>query len=184
MRRGAAPLLSLVLSTLAACSHDTVAPAAPAVSPTLAVNALTPASSGRHLVLMRGNDIPADFAERVHALGASVEFAHDGSGFAVINGLTSETAAALRAQNDVATVEADVIVGAGTTGLRSVDPAVTGAGTADPTAATQYARQWNLQTIRAERAWASGRVGSPAVRVAILDSGIDYLHPELAGLVG
>ena len=183
MRFVPAPLLPLVLATLAACLADPVAPVSPTVPPALAVNASTSVTPGRHLVLMRGNDISADFTERVRALGARVEFAHDGAGFAVVGGLTAEEAATLRRHADIATVEADVTVGAGSIGLRGVDTAVSGAGAADPTTATQYSRQWNLHTIRADHAWASGRVGSPAVRVAIIDSGIDYLHPDLVGLV-
>jgi subtilisin family serine protease len=92
MRCVPAPLSPLVLATLAACLADPVAPVAPAVPPALAVNSSTPASPGRHVVLMRANDIPADFAERVRALGARVEFAHDGAGFAVLGGLTAEGA--------------------------------------------------------------------------------------------
>src|SRR5688500_14609595 len=180
MRRSVAPLVPLILAALAACSTDAVAPVAPAVLPSLAATSTT---SVRHLVLMRSNDIGRDFSARVQALGGTVEFAHAGSGFAVVVGLTAEGASALRGQSDIAAVDADVMIGSGAIGMQGLDAAVVGAGATDPTAATQYARQWNLHAIGADRAWASGRVGSPAVRVAILDSGIDYLHPELAGLV-
>jgi subtilisin family serine protease len=40
-----------------------------------------------------------------------------------------------------------------------------------------------MRAIHADEAWAAGRLGSPAVTVAILDTGIDYLYPDLAGLV-
>src|SRR5690606_27004497 len=53
----------------------------------------------------------------------------------------------------------------------------------DPTSALLYADQWNLHQIQAEAAWASGRLGSSGVTVAILDTGIDYLLPDLDGRV-
>ena len=180
MRRSVAPLAPLILAALAACSSDAAAPVAPAIASSLAATLPT---SGRHLVLMRSNDFARDFSARVRALGGTVEFAHAGSGFAVVVGLTAEGASALRGQSDVAAVDADVLIGPNPTGLGGVDAAVAGAGVADPGAATQYSRQWHMHAIEAERAWAAGRLGSSTVRVAILDSGIDYLHPEVAGLV-
>jgi len=41
-----------------------------------------------------------------------------------------------------------------------------------------YASQWNLQTIRAEGAWRTTK-GSPTVKIGIVDTGIDYTHPDL-----
>jgi subtilisin family serine protease len=52
-----------------------------------------------------------------------------------------------------------------------------------------YARQWNLHAaaasaprvdVRAEEAWELSR-GSPGIVIAVVDSGIDVLHPDLAG---
>ncbi|MEJ2540292.1 MAG: S8 family serine peptidase, partial [Gemmatimonadota bacterium] len=53
----------------------------------------------------------------------------------------------------------------------------------DPTTAVRYSRQWNMRAIAADEAWAAGRLGSPDVTVAILDTGIDYLYPDLQGRV-
>ena len=52
-----------------------------------------------------------------------------------------------------------------------------------PTLAAEFGRQWNLEAIDAAGAWDAGEVGSPAVRVALLDTGIDANHPDLMGLV-
>jgi subtilisin family serine protease len=53
----------------------------------------------------------------------------------------------------------------------------------DPTTATRYNRAWGMQQIGTNVAWAAGKLGSPSIKVAILDTGIDYLYPDLAGLV-
>jgi subtilisin family serine protease len=37
--------------------------------------------------------------------------------------------------------------------------------------------------IRANVAWANGKLGDPGVTVAIIDSGIDYDDPDASGLV-
>src|SRR5262249_37237448 len=43
--------------------------------------------------------------------------------------------------------------------------------------------QWNLKAIHADQAWAAGDLGSSAVTVSIIDSGIDYNSFDLTGLV-
>jgi subtilisin family serine protease len=40
-----------------------------------------------------------------------------------------------------------------------------------------------MKAIQADVAWAAGNLGEPAVRVGIIDTGIDYLHPDLFGRV-
>ena len=44
------------------------------------------------------------------------------------------------------------------------------------------ALQWSLGRIGAAEAWAGG-TGDPAVVIAVIDTGIDYAHPDLAGKV-
>jgi subtilisin family serine protease len=53
----------------------------------------------------------------------------------------------------------------------------------DPTSAARYSWQWNMRAIDADDAWAAGRLGSPDVTIAILDTGIDYTYPDLVGRV-
>jgi subtilisin family serine protease len=52
-----------------------------------------------------------------------------------------------------------------------------------PTSAFFYACQWNLQRIDAPGAWAKGYLGSPGVKVAVLDTGTDPSHIDLAGKI-
>jgi subtilisin family serine protease len=54
---------------------------------------------------------------------------------------------------------------------------------ANPTTASRYSWQWNMRAIGANKAWAAGKLGDPGVKVAILDTGIDYDAPDLNGLV-
>jgi subtilisin family serine protease len=53
----------------------------------------------------------------------------------------------------------------------------------DPTTAYFYSCQWNMTQIDAPGAWAKGYFGDPGVKVAVLDSGIDPFHSDLAGRV-
>ncbi len=53
----------------------------------------------------------------------------------------------------------------------------------DPTTASRYAWQWNMRAIKADQAWAAGKLGSSDVTVAILDTGLDYDIADLNGLV-
>ena len=43
-----------------------------------------------------------------------------------------------------------------------------------------YDRQWNLPSASIDKAWALSR-GEASVTVAVIDSGVDPDHPELAG---
>jgi lantibiotic leader peptide-processing serine protease len=60
---------------------------------------------------------------------------------------------------------------------------VDAAGHDDPTQVPRWPVLWGLRQIRADAAWAAGYSGSSTVRVAILDTGIDYTNRELEGLV-
>ncbi len=53
----------------------------------------------------------------------------------------------------------------------------------DPTQAIFFPLQWNMRAIDADDAWAAGDQGNPAVTVAILDTGVDPTHIDLAGKV-
>jgi subtilisin family serine protease len=140
--------------------------------------------SGTYLVLFEDTSVPDGFAEQVAALGGVVDFSHP-VGIAIVSGLTADGAAELGALEDVNTVLEN--------GAYTLDPfLVEGAlgeveeapeSPSDPTTAYFYPRQWNMRAIDADQAWAKGRLGSPEVTVAIVDTGIDYLYPDLVGRV-
>lgn len=186
------PTPRLLLLALAAAGVSGCADAGAAESPLApdvpAAFLAEPPLQGTYLVRFAGG-VPAGFAARVEALGGSVVFAHDGAGIGAVDGLSPAAAAelgALQGVSDVAADEAtlldDVAVEAEAE-AEAVDPAYDLASPENPRTAAIFGRQWNLDAILAPWAWATGRLGSPAVRVAILDSGLDYTHPDLQGRV-
>jgi len=152
---------------------------------------------GRHVVVFHGaQGIPADFGRRVELLGGTVAASLDSIGVAVVSGLSDDSAASLAAMSDVSFVERDTTLSVVSEEEALAAADVTDGGTQDlvaaadvtasggsPSGAQLFARQWNMRAIGADRAWAAGYRGSRAVTVAILDTGIDYEQPELAGFV-
>jgi len=182
MRR---PSILTVLGALAlsACADDTTAPLSSPTprNPSLSVSGAGDVSDS-YLVRFHGNGIPDGFAAAVARLGGEVIFAHS-SGIAAVAGLDDTRAAALARTASVAAVDADGYVtleeAAGEIAAADVDIA----SPSNPTTAAFYPRQWHLRAIGANAVWAAGNLGSPTVRVGVLDTGIDYLHPDLFGRV-
>jgi len=78
-------------------------------------------------------------------------------------------------------------------GVEGAEPDVVGRGGQVPPDDTHYAIEWHLENVGqtggrpdadvdAEQGWALG-TGSPTVVVAVLDTGIDSIHPEFAGRI-
>ncbi len=182
-------ILSLVGLSLQGCQDQ---PALTESRPggALAASVASPESSGRHIVVFSSERVPADFGARVAQLGGSIENALDSIGVATVTGLSEAAAAELSAAADVRAVESDAIT-APQGGEVAEDPpeqvandiVAAADAIASPTAAQFYPRQWNLRAVFAPEAWAAGHLGSRDVVVAILDTGIDYTNPDLAGLV-
>lgn len=202
------PLLLVAALGLVACVDDRVQPLPPAAAPSWSASSLSvPATLNatrsfagiemepvvRHVVVFKGK-APADFEAKVEALGGAVALNHS-IGIAVVTGLDDDAAAQLQVDVKADFVEEhpffELIEPAAVSAPRPVQltaaaaPLAAGAPniTSDPTGALLYGEQWNLHQIHAEAAWAAGRVGSSNVTVAILDTGIDYLLPDLAGRV-
>lgn len=172
--------LSLVL--LAA-----VALYAPRTAGQVSLGGSASANGHDYLVEFGGADIPHDLSACILALGARVIDTLPELKIAVVADLTDAAAATLAAQADVAHVtpdehlpqaEPDLVNGFG-----HLTQSVAATGGADPTAAIAYPYQWNMRAIEANRAWAAGFLGSPDVRIAIIDTGIDPAHPDLADLI-
>ena len=179
-----AALLSAI--ALAACSTDVVAPdAATAVKRPL--GSIVASATGRYIVVMKGNGIAKDFAQKVKALGGDVATSHEGAGIAVVSGL-SEGAAAQLAAAGYGDVQKDFAVSVEeTTSQTQPDAAYVSQpfvnSPSDPTKASRFAFQWNMRLINAPAAWAAGKLGGSGVTVAILDTGIEYGDVDLNGRV-
>lgn len=195
------PRITLLLATalLAFGCTDPTEPLASIARPAAVASARNDVLPGRYLVVFRGEQVPPDFNATVAALGGTVDNSLDDIGVATVSGLTAEGALSLAGQDGVTSVEPrmtgsfneDSDVAADDDGAAAVTPALAlrdalAAPTGDlrsPTMALHYSWQWNLLAIHADEAWAADGTGWDKARVAIIDTGIDYLHPELAGLV-
>lgn len=139
------------------------------------------APSDEYVILFKGNKLPKNLHADVAAAGGSIIFQHE-SGFAFVDGLSETAAAELQGRSDVTEFMADISLD-----LNLPDEGLTESATIsstdDPASAAFYARQWHFPAIEADKAWAAGRTGSEDVTVAILDTGIDYTNPDLAGRV-
>lgn len=181
-------LLFVAVGVVSACMTDATAPAdAP-----LAVTALErsfarqPETTGNHLIVFEELRIPDGVAGMVESLGGEVVSRHDAVGAMLVTGINEAGLESLARRDDVTFVEPEPILY-----LPPVqgDPEVTGVETAIPASATNpagayfFSRQWHMRAIGADRAWAAGHLGSSDVTVAILDTGIDYLYPDLDGRV-
>lgn len=168
---------------LAACTDESTAPrptAAPR-DPSFSVGDAANVD-GNYVVRFKGNGVPEEFAGEVARLGGELIFAHP-IGIAAVAGLDERSAAALATVRGVAAVDADayVMLDEPAGDVVSADAEI--ASPTNPATAAFYPRQWNMRAIQANAAWAAGQLGSAAVRVGILDTGIDYLHPDLYGRV-
>lgn len=177
---------SLVLLTAACADEITTAASTPTALSRISASPALSIESHKHLVHFTGDDIPASFSARITALGGTVDAAYDGVGIAVVDGLTPEAATQLAGDAGISAVDPDNVFQfidspAGNATADATDVVI--ASPSDPATAAFFSRQWNMRAIGADAAWAAGHRGSAAVKVAIVDTGIDYLHPDLAGRV-
>jgi subtilisin family serine protease len=176
---------------LSACADDPTQPSAANVDPSLST--LPGEEPGTQLVVFATRSIPADFAARVASLGGTVEQALAPIGVAFVSGLDDSGKQALSADAAISFVEAERV-------LPLVEPVATDMladaqplaeepladqpmSPTEPGKATYHYLQWHLRQIGAPKAWAAGKLGSPSVTVGIIDTGLDYTHRDLAGLV-
>jgi thermitase len=131
--------------------------------------------------------VPENFAALVAAKGGAVQLVQGESKLAITTGLSDADA------NAIATAAGGLVGGdlsarwvptaQEMNATATTDVTATGAFTQPPLTAVWLPQQWNMQQIHATEAWAAGKTGSPAVRVAILDTGLDPNHQELFGVV-
>ncbi|HEX6573714.1 MAG TPA: S8 family serine peptidase [Gemmatimonadaceae bacterium] len=183
-RRHTSLLATLCLGALAACSGDVVQPTSLDV-PRAAVNApVIGDGTGNFLVLLKNSNSAKAVAAKVEALGGTVTYMHEGAGIATVAGLSDAAATQLAANSAVQEVKANRVVSlVAPAEVTAAMPEISIESQSAPQTAVLFSWQWNMQAINAPAAWAAGKLGSPNVTVAIIDSGLDYDNRDLTGLV-
>jgi subtilisin family serine protease len=148
-------------------------------------NAVSAQVPMRYVVLGSGGTLPIGLESLVAASGGTIISRVDEIGMAVIesaepNFLDAVTAlpGIAAAGEDIEVMVAPSLEGVVVEGAEGVE--LEGA---NPAAATNFFLQWNLRNIGADQAWAADFKGIPQVKVAVIDTGIDYTHRELSGRV-
>lgn len=131
--------------------------------------------------------IPAEGLALIASLGGSVARTDPEIGVAFVDGLSALALLQLRGNTLVHSAGFDRYVNwlPAMRGLAPVDAGSAIGVAGNPWQARFFAdgRQWGPRIIQADLAWKAGMVGSPTVRVGILDTGIDYDNREMVGLV-
>lgn len=137
----------------------------------------------RHILRYSGS-IPVSFRSSLATIDGALVSLNNGAGLAVVSDLTDEEAARLAKETGAADVLPDVDVRLRLGGLgESSNPGISLFSSPSPENAAVYSWQWHLRAIGADKAWAAGRLGSPDVTVAVIDTGVSYEHPDLVGRV-
>jgi lantibiotic leader peptide-processing serine protease len=127
------------------------------------------------LIAANESNLPAGLAQEVAARGGAITYALPEIGVAIVSSSNADFAASASSIAGVRSVIPDVALAQvpETTTPLVADPPATGIDD------TYFPMQWGLQAIRAPEAWAMRARGRGA-RVAVLDTGIDIDHPDLA----
>jgi subtilisin family serine protease len=175
-------LLPAVALVFAACADEPTAPSR--LAPDDARRTSVP-SGNAAVVFTDETSIPASGLSLISSLGGTTTSRFDSIGVAFVSGLSPVALETLAADPSVAGVALDRVLNwlpgvriGGVLEAEAVAPA-----NHDPTKVGRWPAQWNMRQIQADKAWAAGYFSNPNVRVAILDTGIDYGNRELVGLV-
>lgn len=173
-----AALVLVLAGALASCS-DTTGPAGAndVPAPTLSV-----VDAPGDFIVAVSNGGFDNIAAAVADLGGAVVRAHPQVGLLIASGLSDAAAASLGAMDGVQAMAADFLIPV--PGPEGLQAEAMGVAVHDPSQAFffQGGFQWDMQIIDADVAWAAGASANGAT-VAILDTGIDPYHQDLAGLV-
>jgi len=183
MRRVIPSIALAAVAGLSACTQEQpVSPtSANVIQPAYSL-AAAPGQTGRYIITLKGSG--SGLASEVAALGGTLDWISGGAGLATVSGLSASGLDALSKSRNVAAIDADEAFALDLPQVEQpMDAADALQSQAAPATAFFFARQWNMRAVQADAAWAAGYLGSSSVSVFILDTGIDYLHADLAGRV-
>lgn len=145
----------------------------------------TPAAAGEAMryVILGAGSLPVGFDSLIASIGGRVVARLDEIGAAIVESDEPTFLYAADALPGIAGVaedvalqiESDPVSGIVVEGIDGI--AVEGL---NPAGARFVGAQWGLHNVGADQAWAAGFRGNAAVKVAILDSGIDISHQEFS----
>lgn len=171
---------------LAGCQlSQAAAPPTPAVPDKAVYHIQAADGSTEYIVTLTGDDIPATLSTSVKAAGGKLVKTLDGMGVAVASSNVPDFAARLASAPGVDGVAPNTFQQhLGDSSLvQSIDPNFNlqpdGPDPSGPSGEPYSGYQWGLGTTRVPQAWAQGYTGK-GVRVAVLDTGVDQLNPDLA----
>ena len=159
-----------------------------AVSLVLLVSLVLPVHSAvaESYIIGASGSLPANLGAMVGAAGGSLTRTHPEIGVAQATASDPGFAGKMAANGGIQYVVQDSIVQwtPPPSSLKASMALPAGhAAAPNPQGAFFYACQWGLPQIDAPGAWAQGAFGSPNVKVAVLDTGVDPNHIDLAGKI-
>lgn len=178
----------MLLATLTACADLPTTPSPKLEAFAGAARSESGVPTGKTVVVFKDTaSIPAAGLALLGSLGGTVTADWSDIGVAIVTGLSVDGVRSLATSDLVAAIGNDRIlnwlpnlrIGA----VVSDGPSLSSH--KDPSLARYYAdgTQWSMRVIQADKAWAAGLQGTSTTRVAVLDTGIDYGHREIIGLV-
>lgn len=165
------------IGTVAACVAGGLAGVVPAAT---AATAATSAAASTYLVVYRTQSVPDDAAVAIAAAGGTLVYGYSAIGVAVARSTSAGFAATLQGDSRIEGVSATGGFGTGLGDEQSgADGDTPAPSVPAPGADSLSGLQWDMDQIHAPEARAING-GSTSVTVGIVDTGIDYTHPDLA----
>lgn len=146
--------------------------------------AADPQPSSNYLIRLNGAGA-GNLSSQVAAAGGTLVWSHPDLGYASAYSTDPGFADKLK-QAGVQSVDQDLLVQwvptAQQAGLQQAGSTPASQAAGSPTGSFFYSCQWHLPKVDAPGAWAKGDLGT-GIKVAVLDTGIDPFHIDLAGKV-